>query len=230
MKRPNLLVINPNSSPVMTGDIEATVQVLSDRLHFDFVVTSTPGAPDVLESFRDYTLGGASVLQRLAKQPPDHFDGLLLACFGDPALYALKEQVLLPVTGIAEASFSLALLLGYRFGILAASAKAKPMMESLVLSYGLQARLAGVAALEVPIGDFAGRPGSQEDLMVEKCESLRQAGAEVIILGCAGMTGIGARLQQRTGLTVIDPVVAGCTALWQMIAGGFCPSRTGLYA
>lgn len=229
MKKPSLLVINPNSSTAMTRDIENTVSELGRKAFFDFEIRYMKDAPTVLESFADYTLAGACVLQQLTSQPVDGFDGVLLACFGDPALYALKEKVPLPVTGIAEASFSLALLLGYRFGILAASAKAKPMMESLVMSYGLQSRLAAVAALERPIEEFVGRPGSLEGLILEKCSQMKTDGAEVVILGCAGMTGISERIQRQTGLTVIDPVVAGCTALLQMIAGGFTLSRAGLY-
>ena len=155
-----LLIINPNSSEEMTRDIRNTLAYAQDG-DFALEVVSTPGSPHVLESFSDYTEAGANVialLRRLAAQGPFPYDGVLLACMGDPCLFAVKEACPVPLVGIAEAGISTALLLGYKFSILAASAKAKPMMESMVLSYGLTDRLASVETFAQPIDAFMEDP------------------------------------------------------------------------
>lgn len=232
MSLPRILVINPNSSTQMTADMERTIAQLTQMAAFSYQIVCMPHAPHVLESFSDYNLAGAEVqayYQAHKAEIEKNFDGIVLACFGDPALYALKEIAALPLVGIAESAFSLALLLGYKYTVFAASGKAKPMMESLIQMYGLELRSAGVMTLNKPIDDFLGHPESLETAIVKQCEKARQSGAEVVILGCAGMTGIARVIEQKTGLTVIDPVLAGCTAILQVIFGGFSVSRAGLY-
>ena len=111
-----LLIINPNSSEEMTRDIRNTLAYAQDG-DFALEVVSTPGSPHVLESFSDYTEAGANaiaLLRRLAAQGPFPYDGVLLACMGDPCLFAVKEACPVPLVGIAEAGISTALLLGYK--------------------------------------------------------------------------------------------------------------------
>ena len=48
----------------------------------------------------------------------------------------------------------MATLCGAKFSILASSAKAKPMMESMVQQYGMNDRMASVETFDLPIEDF----------------------------------------------------------------------------
>ena len=143
MKR--LLIVNPNTSAEMTEDIRATVMAVKSP--WAEVDVRRPGfGPRSLESFHDYSLAAFAMLREFGGQE-EAYDGALICCFGDPGLYALKEHMRCPVLGIAEASMSLALLLGQRFSILAASEKAVPMMRDMVGQYGLTSRLASVEAV-----------------------------------------------------------------------------------
>lgn len=169
--------------------------------------------------------------ERAAFAAPDGctYDGILLACFGDPGLYALKERAGIPVIGIAEASMSLALLLGFKFSIIAAVAKAKAMMENLVLSYGLSARLASVEALDLGITTFMNQEHLLKEAVLEGGRQAVRQGAEVLLLGCAGMTVLDAEVERELGVPVIDPVKAGVYMLRGIIDGGFPIARNGLY-
>ena len=224
-----LLIINPNSSPEMTADIRRTVSYAEDG-DFTLEVRATEGAPHVLESFADYTEAGAHVIAHLRSQPaPFPYDGVLLACMGDPCLFAVKEVCPVPLVGIAEAGISTALLLGAKFSILAASAKAKPMMESMVLSYGLMDRLASVETFDRPIDDFMADPEVLRQGIRRTAETAAQKGAEVLLLGCAGMTMLSNELGTLAPLPIIDPIKAGVEQLKGILRGGFAVSRAGLY-
>ncbi|MCI2058585.1 MAG: aspartate/glutamate racemase family protein [Oscillibacter sp.] len=225
-----LLVINPNSSEQMTQDIRNTLSSASDN-EFSITVTRTEGAPNVLESFSDYTNAGYHVLRRLEQLKTDGmpYDGVLLACMGDPCLYAVKEACPVPLIGIAEAALSTALLLGSKFSILASSAKAKPMMESMVQTYGLNDRMASVETFDLPIDEFMADPELLRKSIRKTAKSATDRGAEVLVLGCAGMTMLSNELESLADLPVIDPILAGMEQLKAVLRGNFRVSRAGLY-
>ena len=149
---------------------------------------------------------------------------------GDPCLYGVKEACPVPLVGIAEAGIAMATLCGAKFSILASSAKAKPMMESMVQQYGMNDRMASVETFDLPIEDFM----KDRDLLCRKvketADSASAKGAEVLLLGCAGMTMISDVLDGLTDIPAIDPIKAGVESLLAMLRGGFKISRAGLYA
>ena len=115
-------------------------------------MVSAPAGPESLESWTDYHLASVCVLPLVADLT--NIDGVILACFGDPGLFVLKEICTVPVVGIAEAAMSQALLLGARFGILAGMGRAAALMDSMVQTYGLYGRYAGTVSLSMRVLDF----------------------------------------------------------------------------
>lgn len=227
-----LLIINPNSSEEMTQDIRRTVAYASEE-EFSLEVVRMEGSPHVLESFSDYTEAGVQVtayLRRLKEAGAFPYDGVLLACMGDPCLYAAKEVCPVPLVGIAEAGISTALLAGFKFSILASSQKAKPMMESMVLTYGLTARMASVETFLQPIDAFMENPEVLRSGIRRTSEDAIAHGADVLLLGCAGMTMVSDELDTLARIPIIDPVKAGVEQLKAMVRGGFSVSHAGLYA
>lgn len=225
-----ILLINPNSSEKMTSDIQDTVSRLNIP---DLAVTvvKMPDAPEVLESFVDYTVAGTEVIKYLNQLQPTgkQYDGVLLACFGDPCLYALKEICQVPVIGIAECAMSIALLLGFKFSILASSTKAKPMMEATVKAYGLEARMASVETFNLPIADFVNDKEVLRNSILNSSKAAKAKGAEVLLLGCAGMTMIGDEIEAQVGIPVIDPIKTGIVILNAILDAKLSVCKTGLY-
>ena len=222
-----LLIINPNTCAEMTADILTTAKTsVSAGVRVD--VVQPDFGPESLESFYDYNLAAFGISRLLGKA--EGYDGVLIACYGDPGLYAVKEKCDCPVLGIAEASISLSLLMGYKFGILAASKKAVPMMENMVVQYGLRERLAGVWPLDMSVLDVE----SDKDKAISRLQKVGgealEAGAEVLILGCAGMTGMAKPVEKELGVPILDPVACGCKLLEMMASAGYTTSKVGLYA
>lgn len=223
-----ILIINPNSSEKMTEDIRKTAQQSETDVQIE--VIRMAASPVVLESFCDYTLAGREIITYLKENDVSAYDGILLACFGDPCLYALKENVSVPVIGIAEAAFSRALLTGYKFSVLAASEKAVPMMESMIDTYGLQGRNAGTLTLHTNIEEFLHDADKLKQKLLQAITEAKQKEAETVIYGCAGMTMVSkTNLMEQTGISIIDPIVSGISTLSAMISDGDKISKAGLY-
>jgi allantoin racemase len=220
-------VINPNTSPAMTAGIRATAEQVFQP-PWSCVVAHAPAGPESLESWRDYHLASVCILPLLSDYP--EIDGIVLACFGDPGLYVLKEAAPVPVVGIAEASMSLALLLGGKFGILAGMRRAVELMDSMVRTYGLEPRYAGSYPLDMRVLDFEEHRAETLDALEEAGRALRERGADVLLLGCAGLTSFARDIKARLGMTIVDPVEAGCRLLQTIVDSGLQTSHAGIYA
>lgn len=225
---PKALVLNPNTSRGMTAEIRHTATRVFQP-PWECQVLAAPAGPESLESWTDYHLASVCVLP-LVESFQAEVDGILLACFGDPGLYLLKEYCQVPVVGIAEASMSLAILLGAKFGILAGMRRAVELMDSMVRTYGLESRYAGTESLEMRVLDFEKEPEKTLDRLEATSLTLRQRGAEVLLLGCAGLTGFVDDLQARVDMPVIDPVEAGCQVLKTVHASRLNTSHIGLFS
>jgi allantoin racemase len=224
---PSALVINPNTSPSMSAVIRTTAEAVF-TVPWSCQVVNAPAGPESLESWRDYALSAVAVMPLVAEHRSA--SGIVLACFGDPGLQALKELAGVPVIGIAEAAMSQALLLGGRFGILAGMDRAVSLMDALVQGYGLGSRYAGTEPLGMRVLDFEADRAGTLQVLAQAAGRLLRRGADVLLLGCAGLSGFREELGNRTGATIVDPVEAGCRMLRSVVESGLSTSRAGLYA
>jgi len=106
-----------------------------------------------------------AINKKWAAQPtsPRHdgrFDGAIVACFGDPGLFAARELTTAPVVGISEASMLTALTLGRRFSILTTTPRNAAKLEDLVRLYGLESRCASVRASRMTVLDAHHQPAA----------------------------------------------------------------------
>jgi Asp/Glu/hydantoin racemase len=148
-------------------------------------------------------------------------DTVLLGCFGDPGLDALRELARVPVRGLADASAQAALALGRRFGVVTGGAAWKPMLEEFFTARGYGASLAGVRTVAPSGGEIARDPEGALALLAEACRaSVAEDGADVVILGGAGLAGLAGTLAGRVEVPVICSVEAGVRAAIAALGSG----------
>ncbi|MFM1863153.1 MAG: hypothetical protein RLZ26_1675 [Pseudomonadota bacterium] len=213
-----LFVINPNSSAVVTAGIAEAVAPLG-RMGAPIECLTLAEGPPGIESQAQADETVAPML-RLAATLEDQAAGFVIACFGDPGVHALRDRTRKPVIGIQEAAVATALTLGQRFGIIAILPRSIPRHLRSLGAMGVLGRLAGDRALGLGVAELA-QPARTEARLIETGRALRDTdGAEVLILGCAGMARYRARLEDALGLPVIDPCqVAVATALGRIALG-----------
>ncbi|MCK0094361.1 aspartate/glutamate racemase family protein [Yoonia sp. F2084L] len=205
MKRDTLIVINPNSSQTVTNGIKAAVDPLRKFGTPIRCLTLAEGPPGI-ESQRQADLTIAPMLKLAAAQKDAA--GYVIACFGDPGLHALRDQTTLPVIGIQEAAVMTALTLGQRFGVIAILPASIPRHLRAFGAMGVSNRLAGDRALGLGVADLSD-PEQSLAAMITVGKRLRDTdGADVLIMGCAGMAQYRRTLEDKLGLPVVEPCQA----------------------
>ena len=204
----SLIVINPNSSQTVTDGIAAAIDPLRSFGIPIRCLTLSEGPPGIESQQADLTIAPMLALAAAQKDAA----GYVIACFGDPGLHALRDQTALPVVGIQEASVMTALSLGQRFGVIAILPASIPRHLRAFGAMGVMDRLAGDRALGLGVADLADDSKSRA-AMIETGKRLRdEDGANVLIMGCAGMARYRAPLEQATGLPVVEPTQAAASA------------------
>lgn len=213
-----LIVINPNSSQSVTDGIETAMDPLRVFGIPIRCVTLSEGPPGI-ETQRQADLTIAPMLA-LAEQLEPQALGYVIACFGDPGLHALRDQTKLPVVGIQEAAVMTALTLGQRFGVISILPGSIPRHLRSFGAMGVLDRLAGDRALGLGVAQLSDARMTLK-AMTEIGSMLREVdGANVLIMGCAGMAGYRKTLEDATGLPVVEPCqAAAAMALGQIALG-----------
>jgi Asp/Glu/hydantoin racemase len=202
-----IIVINPNST-------EAVTRAMDDGL----APLRLPGGPDILcqtlhegppgvESQRDADSVILPLCRSIAAQE-NKAAAFVIACFSDPGLFSARETTAKPVLGIAECGILSALTLGHRFGVISILAGSLPRHLRYIAAMGVSTRLAG----DLPIGlgvTALGDANTTLARMIEVGRRLRDDhGADVLVMGCAGMASYRADLEEAVQLPVVEPTQA----------------------
>jgi len=163
---------------------------------------STPGAPLFIDTYQDAATALPGMVELLNRHEAD-YDAFIVACHCDPNLDLMKELTNKPMVGIGEASMKIATMLGHRFSVISTDSRSVPNKEALIRSYHLQDLLASV---KFPVAALENRSDEEKYLLTAQA-AIEEDMAEVVVLGCAGMTGLDKRLEQKLGVPVLDGVV-----------------------
>ena len=215
-----LLVINPNTSASVSALLQARLRVVGPAHVEVEVVTARLGAP-YIASECSFAVAGHAALDAwaVATQPPAaEADAVLIGCFGDPGLFALRECSVAPVTGLAEASFRQAAARG-PFAIVTGGAAWAPMLRRHAQATGHSDQLVGVHTVEATGAALAADRALAQAVLSQACrEAAAGPGVQSIIVGGAGLAGMAEWLQPQVPLPLIDSVDAGLAEALAMAA------------
>ncbi|MHA2244175.1 MAG: aspartate/glutamate racemase family protein [Candidatus Hodarchaeales archaeon] len=214
-----ILIINPNSDLEMTRAIQETSDDFVNR-EFEVICKPTSGAPKFIETYEDELKAAPGMIQ-LVKENEGNFDAFIVACHDDPNLDAIKEITTKPVVGIGEASMKIASMLGHQFSVVSTSKHSIPLKEELVRKYHLQNVLASVRAPSEEMSEYSEK---EKYLHVAKL-AIKENLAEVIVLGCAGMTGLDKYLEEKLGVPVLDGVICALIIAVGLVKYGVSTSK-----
>jgi allantoin racemase len=222
-----LLIINPNTTASMTAKIAAaaTAVALPDT---QIKAVNPEHGPASIQGYYEEALCLPGILQLVEENTAA--DAIVLACFDDTGLDAVRCMTDAPVLGIGEAGYHAASVLSNRFSVITTLARSVPALEHNLSRYGLAARCCGVRASEVPVLDLE-KPGSdaREQISKEIKLALHEDKAEAIVLGCAGMADLAQSLAAEHGVPVIDGVACAVTWAEALVRVGLKTSRLGGY-
>jgi Asp/Glu/hydantoin racemase len=203
----SILVINPNSSEAVTRAMDEACEPLRYAGGPAIECVTLEEGPAGIESQRDAD-GVVAPLMRLVSAREKEHSAFVIACFSDPGIHAVRELTKKPVLGIAECGILTALTLGQKFGVIAILRQSIARHLRYIAGLGVTERLA--ADLPVGLGVTELHDSKKTfGRMVEVGKKLRDDhGADVVVMGCAGMAPYRKPLEDALGIAVVEPTQA----------------------
>lgn len=206
MPRSRILVINPNSNTAVTAAVDAAVNPFRFAEGPEIICTTLSEGPRGIETQQDAD-SVTMPLRRLVEETKD-IAAFVIACYSDPGLHVCREGTNSPVFGIGECAIATALSRGERFGVLAIGARSIGRHLRALRQNATISRLAGERSLDMSVAETASGEGTLARMIEVGRVLVQQDGADVIVMGCAGMARHRAALQQALNVPVIDPAQA----------------------
>jgi allantoin racemase len=135
----------------------------------------------------------------------DEVDAIMIMCFCDPAVEEAREIAEVPIVGLGESSMFYASQRARRFSI--ATVVEPAYAEEKAADKGYTVRLASVHRIEVEVPDLLNSREATVDSVVREMVLARdEHGAEAVLLGCAGLSGLAPDIEDALGIPCIDPI------------------------
>ena len=221
-----ILVVNPNSStPVAEAIARSARRSLLPTT--EVVPLANPrGTRGIDCDFANYQSTWSYQRAVLKKVEEEQIDAVVLCGFGNVGIFALKEALSIPVVSISEAGMYIAAMMGHRFTIVTAMESTVPGLEDLLGLYGIEKKCCSVRAIHVDIEKCATeKKKTLNNLKDQILRVVEQDRAEVVLLGCGGLSGYDEELQALVGIPVIDPVNVAAAFAEMMVRTGLCHSK-----
>lgn len=205
-----ILVINPNSTVAVTAGIDLACEPLrlADGPAIE-CITLAEGPPGI-ES-QQHVDGVVAPLLSVLKSRSADCSAFVIACYSDPGLHSCREAMTQPVLGISECGLLTAMTLGHRIGVIAILSKSIPRHLRYVGAMGIGDRLAAERPLGLGVTELSDESRTLDRMITTGLQLKEQDGADVLVMGCAGMARYRDRLQHETGLPVVEPTQAAVT-------------------
>ena len=223
----HIRVINPNTTQAMTATIESaakSVAAPSTRI----TATQPSSGPVSIESHFDEAVSALGVVEEVLAGEREATDAYIIACFGDPGLYAARELTRAPVIGIAEAAFHIASLISTRFSVVTTLPRTAIIAEHLLDNYGFSHTCRRVRAADIPVLELEDNPDRALELIIEEClRAKREDNIGAIVLGCGGMADLTPQISDAVGLPIVEGVTAAIKLAEAVVGLGLGTSKFG---
>lgn len=183
-----------------------------------------------IESAYDAVIVAPSIIESAREAVAEGHDAVIIGCFSDPGIDALREVVRAPVVGAGMSAIHLAMQLGDRFSIISPNDDRSSRSATYVRQLGVGSRYASTRGMGRSVVELARRdPGALDRIADRGRACVEQDGADVLVLGCMSMAflGLTEELTSRIGVPVVSPVIAALKTAEMMVSHGIAHSATG---
>lgn len=211
---PRILVINPNSNERVTGGLRRSLEAYSRSAEIECCTIAE--GPFGIETDEDIEAVVPLVVDRLARSPG--FDAYVIACYSDPGLEECRARFDKPVFAMQQSALEAAAAGGRCFGVLALSDESIRRHLARIERLGLTGQLAAELPLDISVDESASDPGTLEKIVSVGRRLVDEKGADVVVLGCAGMAAHKKPAADALRVPVIEPVEAAVEAALRALA------------
>jgi len=212
-----VIVINPNSNQAVTNGMASALEPLvrpggpqvecMTLFEGPFGIESQADIDAVVDPLRDVVTGREDA------------GAFVIACYSDPGLPVCRAATEKPVFGTQECGVLTAMARGERFGVIALSETSIDRHVQYLTRMGVVSRLAGERSANLSVDESATADKAFSHLLAVGRELRDLDGADVMVLGCAGMAAHRRGLEDDLGVPVIDPVQAATVMAISSVLG-----------
>jgi allantoin racemase len=174
-------------------------------------VWSIDDGPSAVASNADVALLVPELLRSVPKWMEASYDAVIIGCFSDPGIAAIRDVTDIPMIGPGISAMHLAAQFGERFSVLSSDPTPKGLLARL-RSLGVAELFVSERSVGCSVLDLVRRPDEAFNGILEAARNCIEDGADILVLGCLGMgftPRLTERLQDRVGVPVVNSVLAG---------------------
>ena len=202
-----IVVLNPNSSRSVTEALSTALEPLRFAGGPAIRCETLACGPPAIETDEHV----AAVIEPVCRYFREHeaaAGAFVIACFSDPGLRQARASSVRPVFGMAECGLLTALAHGRRFGVISILESSLGRHLRYIREMGIEERLAGDLALGLGVLELADHLRALDRMISVGAQLRDEHGADVVVMGCAGMAALRGQLEDAIGIPVIEPVQA----------------------
>jgi allantoin racemase len=202
MRRRRILIVNPNSSPLVTEILAREARRLVGEAAEIDAVTAPFGSAS-LECRAELVIAAHAVLQAIADA--SDFDAAVIGAFGDPGLEAAREITAAPVFGLGRSGLAAAGAEGRRFAIVTLGERMAGEIENMIDARGWRRQCVAIRFLAGTVLDVSReRAQFMEAMAAAARDCVRETGTEAVLFGGAPFAGAARELAGRLAIPVFD--------------------------
>lgn len=191
-------------------------------------IVDVPEGPASIESAYEEYLSIPAAARKAVELEQDGWDAIILGCYGDPGLDALRELVSIPVIGPAEACALTCASLGHRFSVITITESVIADTEKKVRNVGVGEKLASVRVVGIPVLELH---HDRDRTIAATVEQARQAmeneRADCFVVGCMsmGFLEIAEAAGEEVGVPFLNPAKTALKFAEMLVGAGLSHSR-----
>lgn len=163
--------------------------------------------PDELDCHTDEAFAAPELVKMAIQAEKDGYDAIVIYCFSDVGLDAVRENVRIPVIAPGEVTLAVAHTICSRFVVVTGASWNIPRTYRRMMKNAIaREKMAAVLALDIPADKMRVNPNITKEHLDAVCRrAVEQHNADGLILGCLGMAGYGEMLEEKYPIKVLDP-------------------------
>jgi allantoin racemase len=192
-------------------------------------IEDVPEGPASIESmYEEYLSIPATVRRAVELEQTGEWDALILGCYGDPGLDALREMVSMPIIGPGEATALMAASLGHRFSIITITESVIAPTERQIRNVGVGEKLASVRVVGIPVLELHhDRERTIAATVEQGWKAIKEDRADSLIVGCMsmGFLEIAEAAGAELGVPFLNPAKVALKFAEATVGAGLTHSR-----
>jgi allantoin racemase len=194
----------------------------------DVGIEDVPEGPASIESMYEEYLSIPATARRAVELEQEGWEALILGCYGDPGLDALRELVSIPVVGPGEATALVAASLGHRFSIITITESVIAPTERQIRNVGVGEKLASVRVVGIPVLELHhDRERTIAATVEQGRKAIKEDHADTLIVGCMsmGFLEIAEAAGAELGVPFLNPARVSLKFAEALVGAGLTHSR-----